>query len=105
MSSKIPNWEKLNKQQLPEGTISIFCSIGEAISEDGTWHPSWNGSMTLTIAKWERHGEKTRIHRTRSLSKLKITDKNCCLVPIIFKMIQKGEVPKNIKQVKDLINV
>ena len=100
MSKFIPTWEHLNDQQLPAGTVSVFASLPDAITVGGEWILSRDGSVTLTIAQWEAHGKKTRIHRTKSLAKLKITPTNAHKIPIILQMIQDGKVPLKLSEVK-----
>ena len=99
-SEFIPTWEQLNAQQLAAGTISAFASSSCAVTLDGRWTAEWRGSLTLTIAHWEAHGRKTRIHRTKSLAKLKITPTNAYKIPIILQMIKDGNVPLKLSEVK-----
>ena len=110
MSEFVPTWEQLNAQQLPAGTVSVFSSRKDILTVDGKWEhewqgidgrarPEWEGSATLTIAQWAAHGRKTRIHRTKSLAKLKITPTNAHKIPIILQMIKDGNVPLKLSEV------
>ena len=100
MTEFIPTWEQLNDQQLPAGTVSVFASLPDAITVGGEWILSRDGSITLTIAQWEAHGKKTRINRYRSIRKHKITPKNVHLIPALLQMVERGEVPWNLSEVK-----
>jgi hypothetical protein len=110
MTRFVPTWEQLNTQQLAAGTVSVFSSRENTLTVEGKWEaqwqgldgrarPEWEGSLTLTIAQWEAHGKKTRIHRTKSLAKLKITPTNAHKIPIILQMIRDGNVPLKLSEV------
>jgi hypothetical protein len=99
-SEFVPTWEQLNTQQLAAGTVSVFASSIYAVRESGRWMPeNEEKTIILTIAQWEAHGNKTRIHRTKSLAKLKITPTNAHKIPIILQMIQDGKVPLKLSEV------
>jgi hypothetical protein len=100
MTRFVPTWEQLNSRNFPAGTISVFASSFCAVTLDGRWVSEWRGTITLTIAQWETHGKKTRIHRTKSLAKFRITPTNAYKIPIILQMIKDGNVPLKLSEVK-----
>lgn len=96
----IPTWEQLCRGSGIAGESVIYSSAKDVVTTKGVWLLRCVGSITLTIAIWEKYGKSTRVNRYNSLSKLKITNTNADLIPVIFKMVELGNTPANIAAVR-----
>jgi hypothetical protein len=70
---KIPTFDEVQLLQLPEGSYSVYSSLNGVYTD--MWE-AYYSTATLTIGHWEVHGNKTRIHRYKSVFKVRVYKAN-----------------------------